>query len=289
MQLSMQDFQREFKQLNLNSCICQKGFMIMVNQFGKNVLINVLHVKEKRLLALIIIEQIQSIMKRYPGLSGFYQDENENVQNVISNVKVFYIKRQLYKLFYFQNIKQMINIQFNCCKQCQDSSNNCLSCFSNVRNTPPLCNCNFGFFENSTQNCERLKPSENQCETCEKSRSNFLTCKKDRYTQLCVFQEEYNEGGYPYRICINLFNYQQNVNIKRIRMNQSQSKCPDGFYDDFISQICGWLCQTCNLKWLFSFYGNRILSLNRTCHQTPNSICHIHTPLCSNCSISEIL
>ncbi|CAD8122188.1 unnamed protein product [Paramecium sonneborni] len=115
---------QNYRQLNLNQCICQKDSYDNGQLICENKQQNYYYYRMFQLMSYMLIKNCdinenridQSAIKRCSRLSGFYQNENENYSSMINRMSfqilyLFYIKRQLYNLFYFQNIKQIINIQ----------------------------------------------------------------------------------------------------------------------------------------------------------------------------------
>ncbi|CAD8189326.1 unnamed protein product [Paramecium pentaurelia] len=308
-----------FRLLNLNECICQNGYYDNGSLICEKCSNQCLTCKGKRdYCTSCDLNQNridQSVINKCPCSSGFYENEYENCQkchlkcqtcnqskeNCINCSYSITSNRQsisqncICKDGYFDD-----GIQLDCqkcstrCKYCLESSTHCLTCFSNLRDTPPICNCKLGFFENSAQNCEQC---ENQCLTCEKTPANCLICKEGRLSKQCLCQDGYYVGGQP--LCIQC-DFQckickdSSLNClicEGDRINIPKCECPEGFYDDLQNescQVCYGLCKTCNVDGCLSCNGNRILSPEMSCDQPPNSVSHPDTPWCSTCEVAVV-
>ncbi|CAD8130702.1 unnamed protein product [Paramecium sonneborni] len=213
----------------------RKGFMIMVNQFVKNVLINVLHVMVKEIIVqvviLIEIEQINLLqkvvlvqvvfIKMKMKIMQIFIDCN-NKQNVIQNIKLVTCSiSKTSKRYSLSNNCTQVDYQ-KCSNHCK---HNCLSCFSNLRNTPFFVIANLDSLKILLKivNLAKInvKQARNPCQ-------NVQFVKKVGYPY-CI-QCEYQCKTYidsPLNCLI----------IKGDHINIPQCICPDGFYDDFINEL----------------------------------------------------
>ncbi|CAD8099452.1 unnamed protein product [Paramecium primaurelia] len=226
----------------------------------------------------------QSVINKCPCSSGFYQDEYENCQRCYLKCQTCNQSKEncINCSYSITSNRQSISqncickdgqfddgIQLDCqkcstrCKYCLESSTHCLTCFSNLRDTPPICNCKLGFFEKSAQNCEQC---ENQCLTFEKTPTNCLICKVE-----CDF--------FQCKICKD--SSLNCIICKGDSINIPKCECPEGFQDDLKNescQVCDGLCKTCNVDGCLSCNSNKILPPEMSCDQPPNSVSHPETP-----------
>ncbi|CAD8164366.1 unnamed protein product [Paramecium octaurelia] len=255
----------------------------------------------------------QSIIKKCPCMAGFYSDVDEICQKCNIKCNTCQITKDNCTSCQISQFSNRFTIFKNCnckdgyyddgitleckkcsypCKICQISSTNCQLCSSKLRNIPPTCDCQIGYFENHDSLCE---PCQFQCQTCKTIASNCLTCKEGRVTKLCLCQDGYFEAQQILCIqcenkCLTCSNTSTNcLQCKGDRVNNPNCICPDGFYDDLESEYClqcPGFCRTCNLQGCLSCLGNRMLTTDMICDEPLHSKCHFTTPWCSTCEVA---